>query len=286
MRILTVQRSFFFNTVTHCKEIRIPVVAVFLICLLSVPASLVGAADWIYLTTDMKGAQLFYDRGTIAFSDDTVRVHQKEVYSEQHLMRIRERLGGIYEDLTETVNLIEINCRDYQSRVESVLQYNSEGAVITSRKNGGKEWKAIPRKSAVNLLYELCCPADWVYVTSSEDEEYFLNTERITVNASTVTFWMKGINKNTGRDTEKDRITIQCRQNIYALYHHIRYEPDGQVAQVSSHRKHLELKNISRNTIIHAFQKIVCADSEPRREVKEYLRRVQESVTPVREVRR
>lgn len=281
---LTLPHTVFFNSLMRRKEARTSLIAVFLICLFSVPASLAGAADWIYLTTDEKEAQLFYDRETLACSDDIVRVQQKEIYGEKHLMRIRDRLGSIYEDLTETVNLIEINCRDQQSRVESVAQYNSAGALISTHKNQGREWKAIPRNSAVNLLYELCCPSDWVYVSSSEDEEYFLNTERITMNASAVTFWMKGINKKTGRETERDRIIIQCRHNIYALHHHISYEPDGKVAQVSTHRNHRELKKISRSTIIYAFQEIVCADKEPRREVKEYLRKAHESGMPVKEV--
>ncbi|MFZ5908175.1 MAG: surface-adhesin E family protein [Nitrospirota bacterium] len=258
-------------------------ITVFLFCLFSSPASVSLAAEWVYLTSDEQGVRIFYDRETIERSGTRVKVSEKEVYGERHLMRIRDRLGGVFSDLTETVSLREIDCGERQSRVESVAQYDSSGEVISIRKNTGKEWTAISPKSAVNLLYELCCPADWRYVTSSADEEYFLNTDRITVHASTVTFWMKGIHKNTGRETEQDRITIQCRKSFYALHQHISYEPEGKVAQVSSHRQHVELSKISSGTIISAFQEIVCADSEPRQNIKEYLREVQANAMPVRE---
>lgn len=234
----------------------------------------VHSADWQYYNSDKNGSSLFYDRESVKDTNGIVKVYQKEIYHESTLSRVRERLGDKYSDLAEIVNLLEIDCSNRQSKVKSVIYYNSDGTIIESRDKEGLEWISIPQKSELNMLYELCCPSEWAYITSSSDDDYFMNIGRIEANDSNVTFWIKAISKTTKKESEKDKFTIKCKNGNYALRYHMKYQPDGSLSKVKSYESYLEWSRISSNTIIDLFQKLLCAEGQPRRDLKAHLNNV------------
>lgn len=237
-------------------------------------ATLADGADWQYYGLDKDGDSLFYDKENVTHSNDIVKIYQKETYLADNLFWIKQRLGDKYSDLKEVVNLIEIDCSAKRSKIRTVTYYNTKENVIESRDQAGTDWILMPQKSELHMLYELCCPAEWAYVTSSKDDDYFLNISKMTVNHSDVTFWMKGINRKTSQEAEKDKFTIKCKSGTYALRHHIKYQSDGSASKVTSYDRYIEWSRISPDTIIGFFQKLLCTDGLARKDIKDQLHNI------------
>ncbi len=234
-------------------------------------AALVNAANWQYLGPGKNDIIFYFDNENIIKSEGTLKVKQKEVYSEQIFTRLKDRLGEKYADLTDIVNLIEIDCPGKRSRIRSITYYDSAGKAIDSLNRRDPEWLFIPQESAVNILHELYCSVEWEYIVSTKDDDYFLNTGGMAVNNLNVTFWMKAVNKNTKKESERDKFTIKCNNGNFSLRYRIKYKPDGSLSKVNSYDDYIEWSQISPNTIIDSFNKLLCADGQPRKDVKGYL---------------
>ena len=230
------------------------------------------SADWQYFSTDKNGNSLFYDIQNIVCTENVVKVYQKENHREEFLERLRNRLGDGYDDLSEIVNLIEIDCSHEQSRISSVSYYSSNGKELKNIKSRAGDWKPIPQESGLHILYELCCPADWEYIISSDKDKYFLNTGRIGSNDLSVTFWMKAINKKTEKETEKTKFTIRCKNGTYAVRYQMKFKPDGSAPAVHSEGNFIAWDKIPSDTIIDTFQKLLCVEGVPRKDVKVYIK--------------
>jgi len=234
-------------------------------------ASIVDAADWQFYDTARNGNSFFYDRGNVTDSNGLLKIYQKEGYQENALFRLREKLGAKYSDLAEIVNLIEIDCPNERSRIRSVTYYNSDKKAIETRDKGDAEWTPVSQRSELKTLYELCCPSDWAYVASSKNDDYFVNADRVESNNSTVTFWIKTVDKATKKEAERDKFSIRCETGEYALRYHIKYTPDGSIAKVNLHGTYVDWSRIRANTIISLFQNVMCSEGKPRTDPKAYL---------------
>jgi hypothetical protein len=229
------------------------------------------SADWQYYDTARNGSSFFYDRGNITNSNGILKIYQKEAYHENALFRLRERLGAKYSDLTGIVNLIEIDCPNERSRIRSVTYYDSDGKAIEIRDKGTPEWTPVSQKSELSMLCELCCPADWKYVASSKSDDYLLNIDRAESNNSSVTFWIKTVNKATKKEAERDKFSIRCKTGEYALRYHIKYKPDGSVSKVNLYQPYLDWSRIPPKTIINLFRNVMCSEGHPRTDPEAYL---------------
>jgi hypothetical protein len=249
---------------------KIPVIiAIALIFLFKAPAA--DSADWQYYDMARNGSSFFYDSGNVTTSNGIVKVYQKEAYHENALFRLRERLGPKYSDLTDIVNLLEIDCPKERARIQSVTYYDSDGKVIETRDKGGADWTPVSQKSELSRLCELCCPSEWTYVASSKNDDYLFNTDRVESNNSNVTFWIKTVNKGTKKEAERDKFTIRCKTGEYALRYHIKYDPNGSVSKVELYEPYPEWASIPKNTIINLFQNVTCSEGQPRTDPKAYL---------------
>jgi hypothetical protein len=259
--------------ITEYRQMRKSVLIMTMIPILLLFAALsANGADWQYFGSDKNGNSLFYDIKNIAYSDNVIKVYQKENHREEFLARLRNRLGDDYDDLTEIVNLIEIDCPHEQSRIRSVSYYSSSGKELKNIKSRGGDWQDIPQESPIHMLYELSCPANWEYFISSNDDKYFLNTGRMILNDLTVTFWMKAINKKTEKETEKTKFTIKCKNGNYAVRYQMKYKPDGSAPAVYSEGNFVGWDKIPSDTIIDSFQKLLCVEGAPRKDVGGYLK--------------
>jgi len=256
----------------HLKKMKKKISVIIVVALsffFKAPAA--NSADWQYYDAARNGSSFFYDRGNVTNSNGILKIYQKEAYQENALFRLRERLGAKYSDLTEIVNLIEIDCPNERSRTRSVTYYDSDGKAIETRDKGGAEWAPISQKSELTRLCELCCPAEWIYAASSKNDDYLLNTDRVESNNSNVTFWIKTVNKATKKETERDKFSIRCKTGDYALRYHIKYKPDGTVSKVNLYETYLDWSRIPPNTIMSLFQNVMCSEGQPRKDPKAYL---------------
>jgi hypothetical protein len=247
------------------------IIVVALSFFLKAPAA--NSADWQYYETARNGDSFFYDTGNVTSSNGILKIYQKEAYLENTLFRLRDRLGPKYSDLTEIVNLIELDCPNERSKIKSITYYDSDGKAIETRDKVSSEWTPVSQKLELNRLYELCCPWDWTYVASSKNNDYLLNTDRVEPINSDVTFWIKTLNKTTKEEAERDKFTVRCKTGDYALRYHIKYKSDGSVAKVRHQEAYLDWSRIPANTIISLFQNVVCSEGQPRTDPKAYLKK-------------
>jgi hypothetical protein len=234
-------------------------------------ASAVNSADWQYYDTARNGSSFFYDRGNVTNSDGVLKIYQKEAYHENALFRLRERLGAKYSDLTGVINFLEIDCPNERARIRSVTYYDSDEKAIETKDKGGADWTSVSQKSELSRLCELCCPADWKYAASSKNDDYLLNTDRMESNNSTVTFWIKAVDKVTKKEAEKDKFSVRCKTGEFALRYHIKYKPDGSVSKVNLYEPYPTWSKIPPNTIISLFQNVMCSEGQPRQDPNAYL---------------
>jgi hypothetical protein len=237
-------------------------------------ATMANSADWQYYDTARNGSSFFYDRGNITNSDGILKIYQKEAYHENVLFRLRERLGARYSDLAGIINFVEIDCANDRSRIRSVTYCDSGGKSIEIRDKGTPEWTPVSQRSELSMLSELCCPAEWKYAASSRKADYLLNTDRVESNNSSVTFWIKTVDKVTKKEAERDKFSIICKTGEYALRYHIKYKPDGSVSKMNLYEPYPNWSSVPQNTIINLFQNVVCSEGRPRTDPKAYLNNI------------
>jgi len=252
---------------------------IFLICLWMLFGVVIqaGAAEWEYYTTSKDGNSLHFDKSSTSVSDNIVRVSQKEIYTSNNLFWRNQRLGKKYIDSKETVNQIEIDCAKADYRVKIVTEYDSDGKTIDIVSHEQRfPWKPAVDSPEIYILYDLICFPEWKYITSSENCDYFINKGALRVNNSNsnVTFWMKEVDKKTGKESEREKITMVCEKDKYTLRHLMKYNPDGSVKEVLTDGHLRRWIPIAPKTIIDGFQDILCDDKYVRQNVKDYLQSV------------
>jgi hypothetical protein len=251
----------------------------FLVCLWGVFGAAVhaGAMEWEYYALTKEGNSLFFDKNSVSISDNVVKVNQKEMYTPENLFWRNQRLGTRYLESKETVNQIEINCSNIEYRVTMVTEYDSDGKVIEMVSHEKRSsWKPAVDSPDIFILYDLVCFPEWKYVISSENSDYFVNKGALRVNNSNVniTFWMKEVDKKTGKETEKEKVTMVCEKDKYTLRHLMRYSPDGSVKEVLADDHLRKWIPITPKSIIDGFQTLLCDGKYVRQNVKEYVQSV------------
>jgi hypothetical protein len=108
---------------------------VILSCTLPLGLTEVWGADWKYFG-QTQSASYFFDVESMIRQENIVRVWVKAVYSEKGRLDEEGKLGGDYGNLTDSIALVEINCKNKWHHVSMVIVHSMEGKVIISE--GGK----------------------------------------------------------------------------------------------------------------------------------------------------
>lgn len=113
-------------------------------------AEIVGA-DWKYLQKNFQG-EFFYDADRIIrSSENAVGIWLKIVYSEHFLKE-----EGV-DELTQTIGLWEINCKDKKMCLLSSSHHSKEGEVSAPQVQLPPEWKSITPGTIMDTLYQVLC---------------------------------------------------------------------------------------------------------------------------------
>ena len=88
-------------------------------------------ADWKYFgqTPD---ASYYYDAEDMVRQENIVRAWVKAVYSQEGRRKEAEKVGGDIRNVTDSIALEEINCKDKNHRTEALVVYSMEGKVVIS----------------------------------------------------------------------------------------------------------------------------------------------------------
>ena len=88
-------------------------------------------AEWKYCGQTRK-ASYFYDAESIIRQENIVKVWLKAVYSEEGRSDEAEKLGGEYGNLTDSVALVKIDCKNKWKHVAMLMVYSMEGKAMIS----------------------------------------------------------------------------------------------------------------------------------------------------------
>ena len=88
-------------------------------------------ADWKYYG-QTPNASYFYNSRSMVRQENIVKVWMEAVYSEKGRLKEAEKLGGENGNLTNSIALEEIDCKDQRNRVLTLIVYSMEGKVIIS----------------------------------------------------------------------------------------------------------------------------------------------------------
>jgi hypothetical protein len=117
------------------------------------------AADWkLFAETRADIGMIYYDAASVTHpSKDVVRTWTRLVYSKDGVaFRVKE-LGKRYEDLSYTLNLLEVNCATQKTRVLESTSYSRDGKVISSNLSQQSEWSFVNPGSMGEILYKTVC---------------------------------------------------------------------------------------------------------------------------------
>jgi len=119
--------------------------------------SVAWEADWQLFGESDAGSHSYDVESITHLSNDIVRVWCNQVYNEKFIKKMIVELGKKFENLHNSRDLFEINCKDYTYRLLSSTIYAKDGTVITSSKMSDAEWKFVLPGLLSEGLYEKVC---------------------------------------------------------------------------------------------------------------------------------
>jgi hypothetical protein len=88
-------------------------------------------ADWKY-SGETPDASYYYDAEDMVRQENVVRVWVKAVYSPEGRRKEAEKVGGDIGNVTDSIALEEINCKDKNHHTVALVVYSMEGKVVIS----------------------------------------------------------------------------------------------------------------------------------------------------------
>ncbi len=150
------RQSFFEKKVRRQKVVKIAslVVTVFLFL-----PQIANSTDWNMYGMN-KGEAYLYDKHTLKYSGEMVRVWTRLVLSDQSKGELAKLLGQKYEGVTYSNYLEELQCTDKKIRVLSIVFYNKDNDVLGSVNYDDSKWVVIPPESVFDRLHNKVCSHD------------------------------------------------------------------------------------------------------------------------------
>ena len=144
----------------YTKKIFLSFIYFFVLILFSHAA--IGAdPDWVYFDFNLAKDFVYVDRANISKpypNYDIIRVHQKTVYKNRTVNISADRLGNTYNDLQESIEVIDIYCSKKKYLSRSITFYDSDGVIIESSDNfDSNYWVSIPQNTALETLFKMIC---------------------------------------------------------------------------------------------------------------------------------
>jgi hypothetical protein len=147
------RQGFFEKKLTTRKGIKIS--TLFLMVFLFLP-QIANSADWNMYGMN-KGEAYLYDKHTLKYTGEMVRVWTRLVLSEKSIGDLKNLLGQKYNGVTYSNYLEEVQCTDKKIRVLSIVFYNKENDVLGSVNYDDSNWVVIPPESVFDRLHNKVC---------------------------------------------------------------------------------------------------------------------------------
>lgn len=146
------------------KTINAVIFLPFLIIFLLVTPVFGSSDEWVELEKSKKGDVFSYNKGNIKHSiKGIVQVWCKHSFSdegrEEYIQKLIDRgvPTKLYDKLSHTLYLHEIDCREGMSRIVSITYYDTDGHVLDSFSSDEPDWSHIPPKTTRDTLRKKVC---------------------------------------------------------------------------------------------------------------------------------
>ena len=112
-------------------------------------------ADWRYYG-QTRTASYFCDVESIIRQENIGRVWAKAVYSEEGRLDEGRKLGGKYWNLTDSIALLGVDCKNKRHRVLVLIVHSMEGEAVISDISQRERGFIVP-ESILESLYKTVC---------------------------------------------------------------------------------------------------------------------------------
>ena len=114
--------------------------------------------------------------------------------------------------------------------------------------------------------------SDWVLITISEDEVFFLDSESLIIEEEYITYWTMKYN-GKGQSLFKSREKLDCKKRTKQISDLTTYDSAGNIETTESFGDKLEWIVIDAGSINDTFRMVLCDDdNKPRKDVKKFLK--------------
>jgi hypothetical protein len=113
--------------------------------------------------------------------------------------------------------------------------------------------------------------SDWVLITISEDEVFFIDSESLIIQEEYITYWTMMYN-DKGQSLFKSREKLDCKKRAKQITDLTTYDSAGNIETTKSFDDKPEWMGIDSGTINDTFRMVLCDDdNKPRKDVNNFL---------------
>jgi len=115
--------------------------------------------------------------------------------------------------------------------------------------------------------------SEWCFVNASKNNYYFIDSKSISVSGKEITFWILKQDIKTGNFLFQKKFTMNCEDETIALRDVIRFGFVDTILEIFLYKDNFEYVEIPPNSKMQVVEQILCSDDEPRKKIKEYLKK-------------
>lgn len=116
-------------------------------------------------------------------------------------------------------------------------------------------------------------PCEWCFVTASKANYYYIDSETVKVSGKEITFWILKQDIETGKVLLQKKFVMNCEDEITAVRDVKRSGLADTILGAVMYDDDFGWVDIPDNSKMQVFEQVLCLDSKPRANIKEYLQK-------------
>ncbi len=114
---------------------------------------------------------------------------------------------------------------------------------------------------------------EWCFVASSKSNYYFVDSESMYIGDNNVTFWILKQNIETGKIIFKKKLSVNCEDETVIVKDVVRFSSIDTFMDDILYEDDFKWREIFPNTKMQVIERMLCADGEPIKNLKERLKK-------------
>jgi hypothetical protein len=114
---------------------------------------------------------------------------------------------------------------------------------------------------------------EWCFIAFSKNDYYFVDSESMNIGDNDVTFWILKQNIETGKVIFKKKLSVNCEDETVIVREVERFSSIDTFMDEISYEDDFKWREIRPNTKMQIVERMLCADGEPIKNLKERLKK-------------